>query len=97
MNAELPPLHQYGAIFIGPNGQEPPVAYYAYSVEARERILQARIAELEADAERRREAFGKADTFLVRWAANRFQQPDESDVRNALRRCADIIDAAKKA
>lgn len=49
---ELPPLHQYGAIFIGPEGQRSPVAYYAYSVEARERILLDRIRELEADAAR---------------------------------------------
>lgn len=53
---ELPPLRPYATRTYSPSMKHPgrPTAYTAKTVEARERILQARIAELEADAERYR-------------------------------------------
>lgn len=63
---ELPPLHWVGAMQID-NASFQSLATEA-SVEARERILQARIAELEAECERLRQAVmiqeGKASSAV---------------------------------
>lgn len=98
---ELPPLRRYDLCLRGYENTMKRADDGDYcdndDREARERILLDRIAELEADAERRRMELRKVDTSRVRWASNRFKQPDEADVRNALRSCADAIDAARKA